>query len=188
MEQQPKTIFGKNEEEIWQQISADFAADDDLLEYSAIINQGGCKIELDIDIDPGGGFESGYEFTKLISEIDKKNDFRFGFHHEGFIDRVGKFFGMEDVIVGFPGLDEKLIIQTNDKKKARAVFKNEDVRNVFESLADFSMHISHHEENGEIKNVFLELEIQKGITNAAELRKIYHAFYAVLSQVNSLAV
>ena len=176
-----KIISGNNEEEIWQQISADFAADEDLLEYNVVLHQGNRQVLLDIDIDPGGGFESGYEFTRLTAPVQKKNDFRFSIYHEGFIDKMGKFLGMEDVITGYPEFDEVLIVKTNDAEKVKAVFSDSSVRATFQAMTDFKLHITHHHpKDGETNDTFLELEIQVGITDSAELKEIYHAFWKVL--------
>jgi hypothetical protein len=177
--EQTTIISGNNEDEIWQQVTADMNAGKELLEYEVVLNQDGRKVSLDIDVDPGGGFESGYEFTKLSASIQKKNDFRFAIHHEGFIDTMGKFFGMEDVSIGYPAFDERLIIKTNHKKKVRAIFTDSSIREVFQQLTDFTMHITHHHEEG-----FLELEIQHAITDPIELRKIYHAFFKILALID----
>ncbi len=176
-----KTISGSSEAEIWQQVTADFAANEDLLEYNAFLHQADRAIALDIDIDPGGGFESGYEFTRFTALIQKKNDFRFSIYHEGFINKVGKFFGMEDVITGYPEFDEALIVKTNDAEKVKTFFSDPTVRATFQAMTDFTLHITHHHpKDGETSDTYLELEIQVGITNVAELQNIYHAFWEVL--------
>jgi hypothetical protein len=183
--EQIKIISGNNEDEIWQQVSADFAADDELLEYNVVLNQASRKVSLDIDIDPGGGFESGYEYTRLSAEIQQKNDFRFSIHHEGFVDKMGKLLGMEDVLTGYKEFDEKLIVKTNDAEKVKSIFSDINARNVFQSLADFTLHITHHHiKDDKEKEPFLELEIQRAITDAEELRKIYHAYFEILSLID----
>lgn len=184
--EQIKIISGNTEDELWQQVVADFAKDDELLEYNVVLKQGAKDVSLDIDIDPGGGFESGYEFTRLGVEIQKKNDFRFSIHHEGFVDKMGKLLGTEDVLTGYPEFDKKLVVKTNDTEKVKAAFVNDNVRAIFQSLTDFTLHIAHHHiKNEDGKEAFLELEIQRGVTDLAELKKIYHAFFEVLTLVDS---
>jgi hypothetical protein len=185
--EQTKIISGNNEEVVWQQITADLK-DDSILEYHVIIRQEERTVLLDIDIDPGGGFESGYEFTRLTSRILEKNDFRFALHHEDFMDKMGKLMGMEDVIIGYPEFDDKLIIKTNDPSKVKTVFSDKAVRELFQSLTDFTIHIHHHViDNEKGKEPFLELEIQRGVTNPIELRKIYHAFFSTLVALDKTA-
>ena len=67
--QPQRIVTGTTEEEIWQQFSSDFDEDKAILEYQAVLDQSGRKIILDIDIDPGGGFEGGYPTTTFSSPI-----------------------------------------------------------------------------------------------------------------------
>jgi hypothetical protein len=139
MATEPKIISG-NEDEIWQQITSDFR-EGDLLEYRAIIQQQNTRVLLDIDIDLGGGFEGGYESTMLRSPLKPNNNFRFAIHEEGFIDEVGKFFGMQDVVIGYPEFDKKVLIKANDEAKVKPLFADTSVREVFQSLDDFTLEL-----------------------------------------------
>lgn len=107
-------ISGRTEDEVWQQINSWFLANPDPLEYTAIIEQEKRKVVLDIDIDLGGGFESGFETTTLSAELKTASNFRFAVHEQHFSDEIGKFFGMEDVEIGYNEFDKKLIVKTND--------------------------------------------------------------------------
>lgn len=182
--EETKTIAGNNEAEIWQQVNADLA-NDNLLEYNVVLKQEGRTVVLDIDIDPGGGFESGYEVTRLTSKIQPQNNFRFALHHEGFIDKMGKLLGMEDVVIGYPELDESLIIKTNDAVKTTSIFNDLATRKLFQSLKDFTIAITHHKlDNNDNEEPFLEFEIQRGVTDSSELRSIYHAFFIILTAID----
>jgi hypothetical protein len=180
------TISGRNEEEIWQQINAHFVANPDPLEYTAVITQEKWKIILAIDIDLGGGFESGYESTTITAELLSAPDFRFALHRQNFTDEIGKFFGMEDVEIGFSEFDKKLIVKTNDKLRIRKVFSDEAVRKSFESLSDFTFGITNKDNGQHDRNTpFLELVIESGITDPKRLRELYHAFFSVLVSLDS---
>jgi hypothetical protein len=176
---QEKIISG-NEDEIWQQITADFIKEDDLLEYRVVIEQQNRRILLDIDIDLGGGFEGGFESTMLRSQLKSIGDFRFAIHNESFIDEVGKFFGMQDVVIGYPEFDKKVLIKANDETKVRPLFSETSIREVFQSLDDFTFGIIMHHFDGKEKSPCLELYINSAITDAVSLRKIYSAFFKVL--------
>lgn len=177
-------ISGTTEDEVWQQINGWFLANPDPLEYTAIIEQEKRKIVLDIDIDLGGGFESGFETTTLTAELKTASDFRFAIHEQHFSDEIGKFFGMEDVEIGYDEFDKKLIVKTNDPIRVKEIFSDESIRKVFESLSDFTFAITDHNTNNDRKAFLLELQIESAITNPATLREIYHAFYAVLFSVD----
>ncbi len=178
--QEEKIIKGATEDEIWQQVTADLNKETDLLEYSVTIEQANRRILLDIDIDLGGGFEGGYESTMMRAPLKIAEDFRFVVHHQGFIDEIGKFFGMQDVVIGYDELDKKLIIKANDAAKVKALFTDSLVRKVFQSFDDFTLGIIMHHISAEEKAPFLEFYNNTAITNPVELREIYNAFYKVL--------
>ena len=102
-------------------------------------------------------------------------------HDEDFLDSIGKFFGLEDVKTGYPDLDDHVVIKTNHEEKARQLFADAEVRAIFTQLDDFDFGIHTHDvENSEREQPFLELNITQGITDPAELYKIYHVFCRVL--------
>ncbi len=184
--QDVKIIQGENEDAVWQQLTTDLAKDE-ILEYRALIDQGKERIVLDIDIDLGGGFESGYATTRLTAPLQTLSDFRFAIHEENFLDEAGKFFGMQDVVIGYPEFDEKFIIKTNNEAKVKALFSDSNIREVLQSLTHFTLQIAlHNEQDSDTKKPFLELHIEEGITDPIELRKIYHAFYTILTAVDTV--
>lgn len=180
-----KTISGSTTDEIWQQLSADLSGQE-IYEYNVLLVQNSREVELAIDIDLGGGFESGYELTSFKAPIAIEHDFRFALHHQDLIDTAGKFFGMEDVVIGYPEFDEALIIKTNDQERTRRIFSDINVRETFQSLRLFTLHLTHHHTAGQKeKEPFLELTIEQGIFDLEELRNLYDAFFQVLSGVEA---
>ncbi|MDQ6812157.1 MAG: hypothetical protein M3040_00225 [Bacteroidota bacterium] len=180
-------IKGGTEEEIWQQIEEQFIQNPAPLEYTAVIEQEGHRIILNIDIDLGGGFESGYETTSITAPLQSPTDFRFAIHEEHFTDEIGKFFGMQDVIIGYEKFDKKLVVKTNDELKVRGLFSDESVRAVFQVLENFSLGITtHHTSDSTQKDPYLECNIETGITDVNKLHLIYKAFYTVLCTLNKL--
>ncbi|UAY53271.1 hypothetical protein [Ferruginibacter albus] len=175
-----KHLYGNSENELWQQVSADIS--DDTLDYKAILQQGDTEVLFVIDIDPGGGFESGYQLTLFSSKLNN-DDFKFALHHQDYISEIGKFFGAADVEIGYPEFDKKVIIKTNDTERVKRIFADEDTRKVIAELTDFSLHINHPTNNGE-KQAFLELEIGKSITDIDELRTIYSVFYKIVQNIS----
>lgn len=176
-----KTYIGTTEDEIWQQIAADI--NDDTLEYRALIQQNDKQITLDIDIDLGGGFEGGYATTSYSAPL-AGHHFKFAVHEEHFTDEIGKFFGMQDIEIGYPELDHHLVIKTNDEAKVKTLFADPKVREVFTSLTDFDFGIHLHDiEHSNEKQAFLELNIEDGITDIATLKELYHVFYMVLQAI-----
>lgn len=180
-----KQIVGNTTDDLWQQISTDLSGKD-VFEYNVLLVQNGKKVELMIDIDLGGGFESGSESTSFTALISPEHDFRFALHHKGLIDSVGKFLGMEDVVIGYPEFDEAIIIKTNDKERVHGIFSDANVRETFMSIGSFTLCLTHHHEMGQKgSQPFLELSMDKGITDPTELRRLYEAFYKVLCALDA---
>jgi hypothetical protein len=181
MEEEQHIITGATEQEVWDKISAELATEEDILTYDTIISYGGRNIELYIDIDLGGGFEGGSELTQFSALLNVNQNFRFAMHDEDFLDSIGKFFGLEDVKLGYPELDDRLVIKTNTPEKVVSLFADPELRSVFTGLEDFDFGIhTHTPDDTDEERTFLELNIDQGITDPLLLQRIYRAFYAVL--------
>ena len=187
---QHKIIKAGEDGGIWEQISKDLRAMEFPFSYSASIQENDRTVFLNIEVDPGGGFESGFQttslttpiplqFTTLSSRLQSNNpELRFVLHNEDFIDKLGKFFGMEDVITGYEEFDNKLIVKTNDTVRIQAAFSDEATRSVFKTLGEFNLHIAYYDQPE--KHASLELNIDREITNTEELKKVYDAFVRVV--------
>jgi hypothetical protein len=187
MEKQ-RLIRAETEEELWIQVKADLESITYPLIYAVNILADNKSVFLNIETDPGGGFESGFQstsltapvpFTVLSSTIPGAKNFRFALHDENFIDKVGKFFGMQDVETGYPEFDKKLVVKTNDVEMVKAIFFDEPARKVFELLVSFNLHLAYYDE---AKEASLELTIDRDITDVNELHEIYNAFVHVLDE------
>lgn len=179
-----KVISGDNEEEIWEEIERQFSENPDPFEYNVIIENQGRSISISIDVDMGGGFEGGYATTSITAQLEKVDGFRFALHHQGFIDQMGKFLGMEDVEIGYEDFDEKLIVKTNDVPRLKSILSDAAIRDKIQNFPEFDFHISHHTSvNTEVEAAFLELTIDDAILDPQELRDIYITFITVLNNI-----
>jgi hypothetical protein len=97
------------------------------------------------------------------------------------MDRIGKFFGSEDVELGYPEFDKLLVVKTNDKDALHAVFSDQFVRETFRELKEFSLEIVVHEDGNPSHS--LEFVIDRAITDVEELKRIFTAFAAVLEKL-----
>jgi hypothetical protein len=175
-----KIISGSTAEEIGKQLAQDIQGEE-LIGYHAVLRQDGLPdILLDIEVDLGGGFEGGYEWTRLSAPVQVRDDFRFALHHESFLDKAGKLLGLEDKVIGYADFDKEFIIKTSDEAKVKTVFEDTSVRSFFQSLEAFNLHIVHAE--GAAR---LELEMERAITDAAALQATYQAFTSVLMKLQA---
>jgi hypothetical protein len=182
--EQLKVISGGTIDDVWSKIDADFAAQEDLFEYSALIDQQGVSVAFDMEIDLGGGFEGGYRLTRFVSKLQNLDEFRFSIHRQDLMDGVGKFFGLQDIKLGYPDFDKVMLIKTNNSDRLRDILSDSTVRDVLLSLPDFTFHIGHHHApNTFVESGYLELRIDEAITETSELRAIYASFVHVLSKL-----
>ncbi|TZF84682.1 hypothetical protein FW774_06785 [Pedobacter sp. BS3] len=179
-----KIISGSTADEIWDQIVADWNADAGLLEYQALIKHQNHEIQFIVDIDPGGGFEGGYELTRFVSQIKPRSDFRFAIHKHDLIDDIGKFFGMEDVEIGYPEFDKKFIIKTNDALRVKKLLAGDEIRAVLMEYDDFILEINHQHVHHE-KKAFLELRFENNVPGVDKLRRIFRAYTDMLNRLDA---
>jgi hypothetical protein len=158
------------------------------LDYSAVVTYQGKRVLVTIDNDPGGGFESGYESVYFMAPLTTNNtDLRFAIHHEGFMDELGKFFGMQDIKTGYEDFDKKVIVKGNNEKLIKSLFKGQADRKVFEHLNDFKLFLHEREdENSPVKRLYLEFDIYDSISDTVQLKEIFYAYCDVLSRLEAL--
>jgi hypothetical protein len=179
-----KNISGRNQQEVWPLIEASLNTDE--YTYDVLIEQAGKHIQLYIDIDPGGGFEGGYELTQIKAPLPVNNDFKFAIHHQGFIDSVGKFFGMQDIETGYPEFDKKVIVSTNNEQRVHGLFADPEVRDIFSKLENFTLGIhNHHAGNSETDHPWLEFSSDEAYDDTETLKKIYYGFCTLLQHLDS---
>jgi hypothetical protein len=185
MEEEEKIISADTEEQLWQEIAANFKADPDPLEYHAVLEQKDRRVILDIFNNHAVGFEAA-AYTTFTSYLFGRNNFRFSIHNEGLTDEIGKFFGMQDFVVGYREFDERFMVKTNNEQKLSNLFADMNVRNTLISLPALSLGIVEYTmDDADGKVPFLELKIEKSITDPSELRRIYNAFFEILLLVEA---
>ena len=179
-----KQISGATPAEVWQQVAQDLKSQPELLQYSAILNQGAHSVVLDIDIDLGGGFESGFATTILSARFANPHGLSFAVYPQHFTDGLGKLFGMQDVVLGYPDFDEKLIVKGTHENLLPPLFADATVRQALLQLTEFTFEINLPDDAHD--EAVLELFIEEGITNPARLEQLYHAFVSVLDKLSTL--
>jgi len=188
--QEERIISGHNEDEVWRQLNHDLTQNPDLLQYRAQINQQNKTIHLDIDIDLGGGFEGGYATTIFSAAFRNPDGYRFAIHEEGFFDDLGKFFGMQDIEIGYPDFDKAFIIKTNDESRVRTIFADDEARSVLLAIKDFTFEIVLTESDAGTNgnDSLLELIIEAGITDPVQLRQLYRVFFGTLNLIDPFSL
>src|SRR5690349_8245292 len=97
-----KIFSGESINDTWQQLQNDLQNNAPVLEYTAVLQTAGKSITFSLDVDPGGGFESGFSTTLFSAPLHGAAHFHLSLHKEHFLDEAGKLLGMQDVEIGFP--------------------------------------------------------------------------------------
>lgn len=179
--QERKVVNGDNVQEIAIELSPDFATGLGLHDYHVALHLNGYIINLDISSSPGGNLEGGYESTSIRAALPAHPGFVFVLYPEDFLNRIGKLFGLQDVILGYPEFDKDVIVKTNNPEKLKAILSDADVRQVFQNQSGWALKLDNHEDREE--DHYLDLSIQRAVTNLQDLQRILNAFYTVLIAV-----
>jgi hypothetical protein len=186
-----RSFSADTETELWDQISADMLRDGSMLEYAAQLNQGGYQFMLDIDIDPGGGFEGGYATTTLAALVPGAPALRFSLVEQDLVHELGKLLGLKDVELGYPALDAAFIIRTNEPGTLRTLLADEAVQTTLLKYRELRLTLAPASEAPETTEapaeaVYLVFSKEAGIVDPAQLREIYQLLLSLLRQLAPL--
>jgi hypothetical protein len=172
---QKKIINAQSEGGVWQQVSNDFA-DGIPHDYHVIIQDNNRNIELNVVSSPGGNIEGGYEYTTLRSSVASSNDFEFLIQPEDFLNRLGKLFGGQDVVLGYPEFDKNVLVKTNNPERLKTLFADAETRELFVALSGYSFGITTSKDD---ESKVLELHIQRVIA-VEDMKHAFDAFVRAL--------
>lgn len=67
--------------------------------------------------------------TRVIAPISVKDNFKFEIYNEGFIRKIEKLFGAQDIQIGYPDFDKAFTIKSNNEFKTKTLLRNKEIRN-----------------------------------------------------------
>ncbi|QOG01995.1 hypothetical protein [Flavobacterium sp. MDT1-60] len=86
------------------------------------------------------------ETVRVITPIIVKDGFKFEIYRPGFIRKIEKLFGAQDIEIGYPDFDKAFIIKSNKEFKIKALLRNKEIRYLIASLPEVNLEISDHKE------------------------------------------
>jgi hypothetical protein len=175
------------EDALWQQVSTDLGQQPDLFEYRAQLLQGGYELELNIDIDLGGGFESGQATTTLTALVPGNPALRFALHEQEWVHELGKLLGLTDVELGDPALDAAFIITTNAPSALRhLLLQTPDARQMLLRYPTMRLALAPPSSEPDAP-LHLTFALDAALTEPEELRAVYHLLLSLLEQITPLS-
>ena len=142
-----KNIFGPSKKEIWSQIANDIGGDyieggfweRDTLRYT----YGEWEILLDTYSQSNGNSSTTY--TRIRVPFINKDQLRFKIYKEHFFSPVGKFFGMQDILINDAYFDDHYIIQGNNEQKIKFLLKDTTLKKMINKQPKIHLEIKNDE-------------------------------------------
>ncbi|MEZ0181772.1 hypothetical protein AB9T89_05965 [Flavobacterium oncorhynchi] len=83
----------------------------------------------------------GAVMTRFFVPITLQDNFKFEVYNEGFIRKVEKLFGAQDIEIGYPDFDKAFTIKSNNEAKTRTLLRNKEIRNLISSQKEVNIQI-----------------------------------------------
>ncbi len=142
-----REIFGPSKKEIWKslsdQIGSEFIEGGFFSADKVVAHVKDWTVTLDTYTVSTG--KSSTTYTRMRAPYVNKDGFRFKIYRKGIFSEIGKFFGGQDVDIGFPQFDEDFIIKGNDEQKLRTLFANSKIRQLIEFQPNIRLEIKDDE-------------------------------------------
>ena len=184
-------IFGPGRDEVWSQIAYDIEGEyidggfwhKDTLHYQ----YKEWTILLDTYTDHHSGEGSSTTYTRLRVPFINKDKLSFNIYREGFFSSIGRFFGMQDIIIGDKFFDEGFVVQGNDEDKIKQLLDSDEVKRLLGIVPN--VHIEIRRDDGFFGNSFpkgvdqLYFETMGIITEREVLFNLFQLFSTVLDRL-----
>ncbi len=142
-----REIFGPSKKEIWKslsdQIGSEFIEGGFFSADKVVAQVKDWTVTLDTYTVSTG--KSSTTYTRVRAPYVNKDGFRFKIYRKGIFSEIRKFFGGQDVEIGFLEFDEDFIIKGNDEQKLRTLFANSKIRQLIEFQPDIHLEIKDDE-------------------------------------------
>ena len=133
-----RTLFGPSQEEIWSQIAADIGGkfeEGGFLGRDAIRYRSG-DWELLLDTYAVSTGKTTVVFTRMRAPFVNRDGLYFKIYREGLFSGAGRFFGMQDILVGDSFFDDQFVIKGNSEEKIRQLLADGPLKNHLQQQKD----------------------------------------------------
>jgi hypothetical protein len=184
-----RKIFGPSKDEVWRQLSNEIGAD--------FIDGGiwkGDKIvakvkewTITLDTYTVSTGKSHVTYTRMRAPYVNADGFRFKIYRKNIFSGIGKYFGMQDLEVGYPEFDNDFIIKGSDESKVRSLFMNDKIRALIQQQPSISLEVK-DDEGWFVKNFpegvdELYFQVTGVITDVKRLKFLYDLFAETLNHL-----
>lgn len=125
--------------------------------------------------------------TRMRAPFKSIHGFRFTVYNQGFLQEIGKLFGMQDIETGDQEFDRSFVLKGNNEEKVRQLFSATEIRRLF--LQQKQIHLEVRDDEGWFGQEFPEdtdelyCHIGGELRDEARLKNLFHLFSEVLRQL-----
>jgi hypothetical protein len=101
------------------------------------------NVTLDLYVVSTG--KSSTTYTRIRAPYVNPDGFRFTVYRKGIFTDIGKWFGMQDVTVGYEDFDRDFVIQGNEEQKLRRLFSSQKIRELIAAQPDIRFSVKDDE-------------------------------------------
>jgi len=141
-----KALFGPSKEQIWRQLSHEVEGEfieGGLFRTSRVQAQAGDWL-ITLDTYTTGG-KNKTTYTRIRAPFVNREGLQFTVYRTGVFSELGKFLGMQDIEVGYPGFDREFVIKGNDESRVQALFANPRIRELLRAQPAIYLHVADDE-------------------------------------------
>ena len=142
-----RELFGPSKKEIWrslsEQIGSEFKEGGFFSDDKVGAHVKDWTLTLDTYTVSTG--KSSVTYTRMRAPYVNKDGFRFKIYRKGIFSDIGKFFGGQDIEIGFSEFDEDFIIKGNDEQKLRTLFANNKIRELIDLQPNICLEVKDDE-------------------------------------------
>ncbi len=184
-----ENVFGATRNEVWDRLAIgidETALEDQTWSGQQITARVG-KWTVTLDTDTATDRDTFMVSTRLRAPFINKDGFRFHISPEGFMGRVGKLLGLQDVQTGDATFDRAFLVRASDEEKVRQFLANPSVRAAMLELGRLSLCVK--DDEGWFGTEFpdgvdeLYLEAPRLVATQMDLRRHFDFFALCLHQL-----
>jgi hypothetical protein len=129
-------------------------------------------VTLDTFSVPSG--DSSTVYTRMRAPLQSRDGFQFTIFRIGFISKLDKALGAQDIDIGDPDFDREFVIQGNNEPKVRVLLANLRIRQLIQGQKSIRLGVRDNE---------LRFEVQGVIKDVERLKSLFELFKEMLYQL-----
>ncbi|MFH6966698.1 hypothetical protein [Flavobacterium sp. FlaQc-28] len=133
--------------------------------------------------------------TRIVVPITLQGDFKFEIYNEGFIRKVEKLFGAQDIEIGYQDFDKYFTIKSNNEAKTKTLFRNKEIRDLISSQKEVNIQICNQRGIWEEQLSENEFELSyycdskvRDINTLKNLLKLFELLLNEMLQINVITI